>query len=307
MDNNARLIKKIRRFAKNLKFQYDYRDLNVLDEAPGNQQIKEMILAGAPFCAVRGGATEMRCIGEFLDYSRSKENEEFSEKIRGEITRLSGVFPDNPDTLNRFCKLYIDHMAEADLVALWGVGAESRVAHTYCRHTAFTTLHALEPYYFEDPWSQALAGKKVLVVHPFKESIENQYRKRNTLFQNPMVLPKFAQLHVLKAVQSSAGETTQYSSWFDALEEMQNKIKAIDFDVAIIGAGAYGLPLAAYVKSIGRQAVQMSGATQILFGIKGKRWDNHPTISKLYNQSWVRPMESETPSHKEKVEGGCYW
>ena len=36
-------------------------------------------------------------------------------------------------------------------------------------------------------------------------------------------------------------------------------------------------------------AVQMSGATQLLFGIKGKRWDTHPIISKLYNEAWGPP------------------
>ena len=46
---------------------------------------------------------------------------------------------------------------------------------------------------------------------------------------------------------------------------------------------------------------------QLLFGIKGKRWDDHPIISKLYNSAWVRPAESETPPSKSVVEGGSYW
>ena len=88
---------------------------------------------------------------------------------------------------------------------------------------------------------------------------------------------------------------------------MQDQISQVDFDIAIIGAGAYGLPLAAYCKRIGKQAIQMSGATQLLFGIKGKRWDDHPVISKFYNESWVRPNSNETPTKKGKVEGGSYW
>ena len=55
----------------------------------------------------------------------------------------------------------------------------------------------------------------------------------------------------------------------------------------------------------GHAAIQMSGALQLLFGIRGKRWDDHPIISKLYNDAWVRP--EETLAHKEKVEGGSYW
>ena len=65
--------------------------------------------------------------------------------------------------------------------------------------------------------------------------------------------------------------------------------------------------LAARIKEAGRQAVHMGGATQLLFGIKGKRWDVHPVISGLYNDYWVRPDESERPKGAESVEDGCYW
>ena len=33
------------------------------------------------------------------------------------------------------------------------------------------------------------------------------------------------------------------------------------------------MPLAAFIKSIGKKAVHLGGSTQILFGIKGERWD----------------------------------
>ena len=51
----------------------------------------------------------------------------------------------------------------------------------------------------------------------------------------------------------------------------------------------------------------LRGIVKLLFGIKGKRWDNHPIISKFYNDAWVRPDESETPNQARKVEGGSYW
>ena len=124
------------------------------------------------------------------------------------------------------------------------------------------------------------------------------------VFPGTAILPEFASLTCIQAVQSIAGEKTEYATWFDALAFMQNQISECDFDVAIIGAGAYGLPLAAYCKKIGKQAIQMSGATQLLFGIKGKRWDEHPFISNLYNDAWIRPNSNETPTQKSKVEGG---
>ena len=88
---------------------------------------------------------------------------------------------------------------------------------------------------------------------------------------------------------------------------MKNQILKKDFDIALIGCGAYGFPLAAHVKRIGKQAIHLGGSLQILFGIKGKRWDNHPVISKLYNEHWIRPRVEDKPNKAHLVEDACYW
>ena len=49
------------------------------------------------------------------------------------------------------------------------------------------------------------------------------------------------------------------------------------------------------------------GGTQILFGIRGKRWDDSEYFKPLFNEYWTRPSEAETPKNAEKVENGCYW
>ena len=152
-----------------------------------------------------------------------------------------------------------------------------------------------------------LRGRRVLVVHPFSESIREQYEvNRERLFDDPDVLPPF-ELHVVKAVQSIAGEPTEYESWSDALQSMKQAMDATTYDVCIVGAGAYGLSLAAHAKDSGKQGIHLAGATQILFGIKGRRWEQIEPISKLFNDSWVRPRPSEVPRNSKAVEGGCYW
>ena len=100
---------------------------------------------------------------------------------------------------------------------------------------------------------------------------------------------------------------------------MEDKISEIDFDIAILGCGAYGLPLAAHIKRMGRQAIHLGGGTQLLFGIKGRRWEEnyvwkYPTPVKLdlnykdlFNEHWVRPSREETPQNAQRVEDGCYW
>ncbi len=301
MDNDIKVIKYIKETIKKTKFKLDYKDINIMDESTGNEYIKKLILGSNPCAVVRGGATEMRCISEYL----AKNG--FSNKIKEEIHNLSGVFPADNQTLDRFCRHYIECISQADLISLWGVGAESKVIHKYCKDSRFTKLHALEPYYFSNPWSRVLEDKKVLIIHPFIETVMHQYEHRDEIWPTTHIIPKFKDLICIKAVQSIAGQKTEFESWFKALQSMEEQIHAADFDVAIIGAGAYGLPLALYCKKEGKKAIQMSGATQILFGIKGKRWDMHPVISSYYNEAWVRPNLLETPKDNEKVEGGSYW
>lgn len=110
-----------------------------------------------------------------------------------------------------------------------------------------------------------------------------------------------------KAVQSMLGIKTEFNNWFEALEKMKNDISNIDFDIALIGCGAYGMPLAAFIKKLGKQSVHLAGCTQILFGIIGKRWQDLPTVSKYINSYWIHPSSNNIPSKYKKIENGCYW
>ena len=304
MDNQGFLMQRLRDVVKTTTFYTKYAGFGLLTEEQGNIALQKVLHGRHAFMAARGGATEMRCLAEHL-----RGQAHFSDAIRHDISMLSGVFSNDDASLHRFCELYHNAMLQADFLAVWDVGAERRVAGELRRagHTRFLRMRSLEPYYFAQPWSAALHGKKVLVVHPFAQSIQSQYERREQLFPGKDVLPEFAKLTVIPAVQGIAGEKPPFENWFAALEHMEREMLSTDFDVALIGAGAYGLPLAAYCRSIGKQAIQTSGATQILFGIKGRRWDDHPIIGKLYNDAWVRPAQNETPAARDVVEGGSYW
>ena len=82
----------------------------------------------------------------------------------------------------------------------------------------------------------------------------------------------------------------------------------IDFDVAIIGCGAYGFPLAAHAKKLGKIGIHLGGVTQLLFGIKGSRWENwthYTELRKNNGKDWV--YANEIPKDYKKIENGCYW
>ena len=286
---------------KKLKVSYGKKEMS---EEEGNEELSLLIKSKNPFVVGKFGCTEIGVISEVI------KNELNLGKIRQGDRRsliiLSGFFPNEEESIKQFALMYLDMVGCIDILGTWNNRFEDYIVKKYMKTTRLSDLHFLEPYYFEKPWSRFLKGKKVLVVHPFAESINSQYQKREFLFENEDILPEF-QLITLKAVQTVAGNKSEFETWFDALNYMYEKAISIDFDVALVGCGAYGLPLAIKLRQAGKQAIHTGGATQILFGIKGGRWDQNPKISKMYNKYWIRPNLNETPKGVGNVEEACYW
>ena len=164
----------------------------------------------------------------------------------------------------------------------------------------------IEPYSGTSaPWSRALDGKRVLVVSGFATSIEGQQKKIAGVFHG-IDFPRF-QLETVRAPIVTGQKDFDGKKWFDLLEQMKGEIASKDFDVALIAAGAFSYPLAAYVKSIGKIGIHCGGGLQIFFGVMGNRWNNSPEIMKYFNDSWVRPSAIERPKTADQVENACYW
>lgn len=274
----------------------------------GAKIIFDGLSSNKPFMACRFGSVEL---GTFTDglFAEAGDKAQFeADVLSGNIYSNAGFFPKgDEELLRRFVEEYKTVTGAADFIGVWYNPLEDYVIERFAQKGAQVgVLRAIEPWYSSFKWTAALRGKKVLVVHPFAETIKSQYARREKIFSDD-TLPEF-RLYTLKAVQTIAGERDErFKDWFEALEYMYNAAMDIDFDAAIIGCGAYGAPLAARIKAAGRKAVHMGGATQLLFGIKGKRWDDHPVIRKLYNESWTRPAENETPAAAATIENGCYW
>ncbi len=294
---------------------------SILDAEASNKMIYDLIKAGKPAMISRFGSPESKCLLNYLELEEHRKSDAIAklkaaftgsvnhwrDDVRIDIQDLVGFFPPTNEMLEKFAKFYINQIKKMNAVGIWGfVPGETFLIQNYCAGAIAYNPAALEPYYFTNPWSKALENKKVLVIHPFSSSIKSQYQKRQVLFSNQNILPSF-ELKTITAVQSIAGNKTAFTNWFEALNSMQQQINDIDFDVAIIGAGSYGLPLAAYIKERGKISIHIGGATQIMFGIKGKRWDEHPQIAQLYNENWVRPSADETVPQANKVEDACYW
>lgn len=234
------------------------------------------------------------------------------------ISRNAGVFNPTPDILDRFAQRYLKDSEIIDILMSVNYKEKFMPLQKSCQFIHFESVY---PYFVERPWTRILKGKKVLVVHPYAETIQKQYAIREKLYDNHEILPVF-ELKTLKAVQSSAYAEVPFKDWFEALEYMENEIEKIEFDICLLGCGAYGLPLAAHVKRLGKQAIHMGAGVQLLFGISGKRWEEeyvqrpwgynvpfriNTNYVDLKNEYWTRPSGNEIPPKSKSVEGGCYW
>ena len=245
--------------------------------------------------------------GIYYDFMKYKIDLK-SNNILQTLCSNAGFFPNDINLGDKYYRLMLHDMKEINILASY-IYAEKYISHYLsCETVDLDGFYA--PFLWKNPWTKYLEGKKILVIHPFVDSIRYQYENnRKKLFQDPDVLPEFLDLQTIKAVQTIADqEDSRFETWFDALEYMKCEMQKVDFDVALIGCGAYGMCLAAHAKRLGKQAIHLAGWTQMLFGVYGERWiRDQPRYSKFINKYWIRPFDSEKPKGSEKVENACYW
>lgn len=284
--------------------------------------IYNLLMQNKPCMIARFGAFELATIVNYLGVQNKEhsiwkfikgEQPEWwwNKKLMNYMQNNAGFFPATPENLSRFSEMMLEDAKEVNILGSW-LKQEWYLENYMSTNIIKTNRENSNPFFVKEPWTKALKGKKILVVHPFANSILSQYKKRELLFENKDMLPTFKSLQVIKAIQSIGGKSNEFKDWFEALDYMKTQIDKYDYDICLIGCGAYGFPLAAYVKRQGKKAIHLGGVLQLYFGIKGARWEN-PNYNKKYNYSalmnkyWVKPGNSEKPQNASQVEGGCYW
>ena len=315
--NFLRLLRKICR-------QYILKKYTEIPECEQDADVAALLIYNAlisdkPCMIARFGSTELACLNnyisvkfhkrEYLNYIKGKiDSWWWNDAIIKQMQQWSGFFPPTQQKIEQFCNLMLQEIPHVDILGSY-LASETKYESYLGVHTKIN-LELLNPYFSHVPWTKALEGKRVLVVHPFAQTIKEQYMVRERLFKNNL-LPSF-QLLTIKAVQTIAGIESEFADWFEALESMKLEIDNTEYDICLIGCGAYGFPLAAHVKRRGKKAVHLGGSLQLLFGIKGSRWERENynvkyNYTKLINEYWVKPGLEEKPKNAHTVENACYW
>lgn len=228
------------------------------------------------------------------------------------LFHTAGVFPVRRDIYQRWAVVYREAVRDLDFVAQWQPPGSFLEAYEQAflnrdlPKAVRGSFVGLEPVGAD--WLRPLAELRWLVVSPFCETIKSQ-------------LPKLSLLNVFHGVEPEGlAEVARscrfvpcpqlpymvppvHQDWLDGLEELKKAMTQQEFDVAIIGAGAWSLPLAAHAKRLGKIGLHLGGTLNLLFGIRGGRFDERG----FYNDHWIRPVNSERPSNFNLMENGAYW
>jgi len=281
-----------------------------------NDKLVSLFETKKPFSLVRIGNTE----GHFLDlYSNFISPDKHSLDA---LFFVAGVYPISEDYLiNVWMKETLNAIKNSNMVGF--VDISENVKH----NTKFLTNHCQNKILFfkddirflnpttslllNNPWTKCLSGKKVLVVSSHKQTIEFQWKNiKNVWGDNVKTVTPFDLVGVVRSPFNPECDDRQYencNTWDDTLNAMYNEISSYDYDILLVGAGAFSPSLASFAKIQGKIGITLCGDIQLLFGILGIRWASYSNdIDKQY---WIYPFDVDLPKNKESIERfeKSYW
>lgn len=280
-----------------------------------NQSIINLIESNKPFSIVRLGYETNLIVNKL-------QNKGYMPKYFDDrMCTFAGIYSKKKDiqVLKDFATKHIESIKNSDCLASFTINfnnlrnLQKFFANSF-PHIDLIHSRSIEPFYIREsneiPWSRYLKGKKVLIINPFVESFKSQMKNGFKLYDDCNIFEDDQEFIYYKSYQTCVGNHI-HEDWNETLDVMCNDIKDLDFDVALLGCGSYGLPMCNYIKTkLHKSAIYIGGGLQLLFGVKGERWNTHEVISKIINNckcEFIRPSQEETIPNAKKIENGCYW
>lgn len=265
-----------------------------------NDKIKELLLGDKPCSIGKIGVIELMHFGAaFLNKDLTTN---YSLAINAGINCES--YEDYTDWVNDFEK----SIKNLDAILAWNANPSEAVilSELFNGELVCKKFTDIEPFtHGKDGWHYSLKDKKILVISSFKDSIEAQIPNFSKIWDG-------AELGSCEVIRCRnpyqiTGESPFYYN--DEMYRITNEISKRNFDICIVGCGGYSLPICDFVKRICKKnAIHLGGGTQVLFGIRGSRFDRNFKDQEWYGtEHFIRPLESDIPKFHHLVEESCYW
>ena len=264
-----------------------------------NKEIKYSIKTGHPFSFGKMGLVEANHVFRYLSNQ---------DVVGQDLLVNAGVYTPDLNSFRDWCKSYLNSVKELTGILGWCPGQldikileSMKLPSPY----VFDSFEELEPFTSgENGWHYSLKGKTVLCVSPFPDTVRAQARRYSSIWKGAEI----GQIVTAKSPYPSPLTGQSPTPWDKKLKLITDQIDKLDFDFATVGCGGLSLMVCSHIKSMGKPCVHLGGGNQILYDIRGKRWDGGFSKYDWYGtKHWIRPLEHEVPVGKNMVEGGCYW
>lgn len=302
----------------------------ILDFYETNKLIGDKLQSGEPFSCLRIDNTAgyvLHCLYKTDPVAPS------TEFCSDQIMLHIGVVPAKTEYyLNTIMPKTYDVMKECDILGFVDV------SHAIQNDQQFLSPFQTKPKFFtesilvmdpagllgyskygavENPWTQYLAGKKVLVISSHANSIKYQWNRMHAIWnENRDKIVPFDLVDAISTPYHPDLDDRQYSDCINFMEKVQrtkNIIDLYDYDVLLTGITTQSPFYAEHAKRRGKVGIQVGGSIQLFFGVVGNRWLGNSYYSSwrnMFNENWIFPLKIDEPQKKHLIDtetGYAYW
>lgn len=230
----------------------------------------------------------------------------------------SGLFPTDPATILEFSNFHAHASQSLDFLGLVGGRLEADVLNLLDYQGRTISMLEMEPDRSipdnsEGCYLPALRDKRVLIVSSMADLLCSRANESTFLAtwaktQKPWFYP--AEVTSLSFPYAYDIDTQRhFGHSMNLLDWILERINPDDFDVALIAGGGLGIPIASAIKTMGRCAIALGGALQVLFGVRGKRWrEDNEWKQNYFTDAWIDTPQNLVPRMLPgTADGGAYW
>jgi hypothetical protein len=246
----------------------------------------------------------------------TKEEYNYINNVIKSMKNNAGIKLTSIKSILKYSELYLDAFKLCDAYFDWDKTG-TYIQHIALSHDFITTNFnknkfwalSLDIFYniHNNPWTQALNGKRLLIISPFIESMKSKLDILPEIYGVDL-FPNCEFIFLKPPQTHAAMPSDEFDIELKRFIEQIKKIKD-DFDIALCSCGGYANLVCAEIFKMNKSAIYVGGVLQMFFGIYGNRWlTEKPEILRIYmNKHWSRPSENEKPEGHTNIEKGCYW
>lgn len=297
--------------------------MNFIQRVELIQKINASVLQKNGFAMGKLGFSEQFLLG-YLPFKATNPGniqlKAYEAMLRYHCEFQFGIFPTDTSFLHEFAQFYTKHVQQIDILGLFQADQEEKIIIESGLNALFIPYQLTEPDRSlpaneSNCYLPFFEGKKLLIISPYAELLKSRANRDtfesvwHNIGKKWFFVSEISSCEIPYSYKNSIQTHQSFKNSIDLYNTICTRIDRMDYDIALIGAGALGLPIASYLKSQGKIAISLGGHLQVLFGVGGGRWNKDEFWIRNYiNQHWIDMPENYHPENKSMLtDNSAYW